>query len=186
MKFTKNNRLYFGCDGDTALYCVRKNKSGRWVVNKEHLIANGTTITTLNGFFFVNDYLFTMYDTAGGSGFIYRTDNTNTYTNTSTIETLINPLMAEGDRTAFKKLKAFSVAKDSTTGQLVLKYSVDGSAYVTLGTLASGGRLLVKGINESSGKPLVPGYEYQFKIESTGGAELTEVKYSYEIMPELI
>ena len=82
---------------------------------------------------------------------------------------------------------SFSIAKASTTGQLVLKYSVDGSSYVTLATLtAASGLLVLKGINEASGSPLLDGYEFQFKIESTGGAQITELKYEYEEISELI
>ena len=185
-KFLKDNQLYFGCDGDDALYCVRKNKRGRWVVNKEYYIANGTTVTSLNGFYFAGDYLFTMYDTAGGSGFFMRTDNSNTYTNSSVIETLINPQMDIDDRSKSKQLKSFSVSKASTTGELNIYYSVDGSAYVLLGTLTSGTSTTLKGSAEASATPLATGYEFQFKIVSTGGAELTEYKYSYEVIKELI
>lgn len=185
-KFLKDNKLYFGCDNDDALYCVRKNKRGRWVVNKEYYIANGTTITNLNGFYFVGDYLFTMYDTAGGSGFFYRTDNASTYANSSTLETLINPQMTIGDRSKLKQLKSFSVSKSSTTGILNVYYSVDGSAYVLLGTLSSGTSITLQGSAEASATPLATGYEFQFKVISTSGAEITEYKYSYEVIPELI
>ncbi len=186
LKFVRDNKLYFGCDNDDALYCVRKNKSGVWVVNKEHYIANGEVITNLQGFAFAGDYLFTMYDTAGDNGFLSRTNDTNTYTSSSVIETLINPNMSLSDRSKKKQLKSFSISKASTTGSASIYYSVDGSSYVLLGTTADTETMVLKGINEASGTPLASGYEFQFKLVSTGGAEIVEYKYEYENVPELI
>lgn len=186
LKVQNNGRLYFGGDNDDSLYVIYKNRQGSIVVSKGDYIANGTTVTTLRGFNIIGDYLFTMYDTAGGSGYISRTKVSPSYTNTSTYETNINPSMEINDRTKKKELKAVSVAKSSTTGQLIVKYSVDGSAYTTIGTLSASGSLVLKGTNESDGKPLLSGYEFQFKVESTSGAEPTELKYSYEVIPELI
>lgn len=183
-KYVKNNRLYFGCTGDTALYAVYKNNSGKWVVTKEHYIANGSTATVFRGFSFLGDYLFTMFDTAGGTGFFYRTDNASTYTNTSTYTTTINPAMDIGDRAKFKKLKKIfvSYAPLSANAQVVVKYRVDSDTdYTTILTETTDNRLRSFATTESTSKPFKEGYEYQFKIESTGGAEITEIRYEYDI-----
>lgn len=182
------DRLYFGCNNDDALYCVTKNKAGNFVVYKSHYVANGTTATSLVGFNFIGDYLFTMVNTSGSSGLVYRTDNSDTYTNTSFIETLINPSMPISDRTKKKQLKAISVATAPmpSSGTVTVKYSVDGSAYTTLFTDSTDSKIKSFSTSESTGTPVNAGYEYQFKIETTGGAEVTELKYTYEVLSEVI
>jgi len=62
--------------------------------------------------------------------------------------------------------------------------SVDGGAYFTIGTILN--KIVNKMTNLSDGNPFESGYEYQFKIALDTGAELTELKYSYEVMAELI
>jgi hypothetical protein len=44
----------------------------------------------------------------------------------------------------------------------------------------------MKAVREAAGAPLGTGYEFQFRVESTNGAELTEIKYDYEVIKELI
>lgn len=179
-------KLYFGGDNDDSLFVVYKDKSGNIVVSRDRLLNNGDVITTLRGFSIVNDYLFTMFDTASTSGNVYRTKVTSTYTNESTYESLINPNMALDDRTKLKKLKFVSVAKDSSTGQLVVSVSIDGASYVAVATLATVGKLVKKETKTATGIALPDGYEFQFKVESTTGAELTEVKYAYEVIEKNI
>lgn len=185
-KAVVGNKLYFSGDNADSLYVVQKKENGTIVFSKDRYINNGSTITTLNGLNIFGDYLFTMFDTGSTSGNFYRTKVTPSYTSTSVYETTINPNMDLSDRTHKKKLKSISISKASTTGQLVIKYSADGSAYTTIATLTAGSKLVLKATNESTGKPLADAYEYQFKIESTAGAQLTEVKYAYEVVPELI
>ncbi len=175
------SKLYFGGDHDDALFVVYKDKSGNIVVSRDRLLNNGSVVTTLRGFSLVGDYLFTMFDTASLTGNVYRTKVTSTYSSASTYESLINPNMTLDDRTKLKKLKFVSVAKASTTGQLVASVSIDGGAYTTVATLAASDKLVKKETKTATGIALPDGYEFQFKVESTGGAEQTEVKYSYEI-----
>ena len=179
-------KLYFGGDNDDSLFVVYKDKTGSIVVSRDRLLNNGDAVTTLRGFSLVGDYLFSMFDTAGTSGNVYRTKVTSTYTNESTYESLINPNMTLDDRTKLKKLKFVSVAKASTTGQLVVSVSIDGAAYVTVATLTTGGKLVKKEIKTATGIALPDGYEFQFKVESTTGAELTEIKYGYDVIEKNI
>jgi len=121
--------------------------------------------------------------------YLVRTNDASTFTATSIYESLINHGMSEEDRGKKKQLKAISVAKTSTTGQLVLKYRVDSqssSDWVTVLTLSSGGKLNRKEHRLASGLPFNTGYEYQFRVESTDGAELTEIKYEYDVYKEVI
>ena len=180
IKAKANGRLYFGGDNDDSLYVIYKDRQGKIIVSRDRFIANGTTVTTLRGFNVIGDYLFAMYDTAGGNGFCYRTKVTSSYTNNSTYESLINHGMEVNDRSKKKQLRAISVSKASTTGQLVVSYKVDGGAYITIGTLSASGNLVLKETRAVAGQ-FKEGYEYQFKVESTSGAEFTELKYVYEV-----
>jgi hypothetical protein len=179
-----NGRLYFGCDNDDSLYVVYKNKQGRIIVSKDRYLNNGSVVTTLRGFNIIGDYLFVGFDTAGNTGNWYRTKVTSSHTFTSYYETNINPNMPVEDRSKKKQLKSISASKGSTTGTVTLQYSVDGSAYTSIGTTVS--QLVNKMTNDYLGNPFEAGYEYQFKIASDAGAEPTELKYSYEILNEII
>lgn len=183
-KTVVNGRLYFGCDNDDCLYVVTKNKAGSWIITKDRYMANLETITTLRGFEIINDYLFVMYDTASTTGNFYRTKVTSGYTFSSKLETLINHGMPIADRTKHKQLQAISVSKAENVGQMTLQYSVDGSAFTSIGTDMTG--LVNKMINEYTGEPFLDGYEYKFIVVSDGGASPTELKYSYTTDEELI
>lgn len=192
-KAKQSNKLYFACQGTfngTAtpfqIWTVSRTQSG-WSVSQDRLVKDANEAITINGFNLIGDYLWVgFYDDADGR--FYRTkgeDVTATYP-TCTYESLINPSMETGDKTKKKKLNAISVAKSSTTGALTVYYKVDGGSYNTIGTLSASGSLVLKATNESTGIPFADGYEYQFKVESTSGAEFTELKYAYEVTPELI
>lgn len=179
-------KLYFTGDYDDSLYVVYKDTNGTVVVSKDRFINNGDPVTTFNGFFIYGDYLFSMFDTSGGSGKFFRTKVTSSYTATSVYESLTNHSMDLEDRTKKKKLHFVSVAKSSTTGQLVVSVSVDGGAYQAVATLAASTSLVKKESRLASGSPFVEGYEFKFKVESTAGAELTELKYAYEVVEKNI
>ena len=184
-KATVNGRLYFGCDNDDSLYVIYKNEVGNLIVSRDRYMANGTVVTNLRGFNVIGDYLFIGYDTATTTGNFYRTKVTPVYPFDSYMVTTINPNMEVGDRTKKKQLKAVSVAKAGTTGTVYLQYSYDGG--VTFYTVGSAFTALVnKMTNQYDNSPFEQGYEYQFKILSEGGAEVTELKYSYDVIEELI
>lgn len=188
-KSKNNNRLFFACEASVngtslnQIWVVSKN-GNKWSVSPDRTVNNDTPLTgNINGFSLIGDYLWANFNTAS----LFRTRLASATYPTSTYESLINPGMAEDDRTKKKTLKVISVSKSSSTGQLVLKYRVDStSSYTTIGTLSAGGSLVLKAANQSNAQPFNSGYEYQFLVESTLGAELTEVKYTYEVLNELI
>ncbi len=182
-KARSSNRLYFGGDNGDAIYVIQKNADGSIIVSKDRYVNNGTAYTTLRGLALFGDYLFTMFDTAGQAGNIYRTKVTSSYTNTSVFETNINPSMDIADRAKLKGLNmvSLSTAPLIAGASVTVKYSVDGAAYTTLFTESTDGRITTPSSNENGGSPFLDGYEYQFKIESTGGAEPTELRYKYEV-----
>lgn len=193
-KQKQNSKLYFvgkitiqGVESFQIFVCG-KNRNGNWFLNPDRLINNDTVVGDVLGFNLIGDYLWAGYRTSSVN-YLVRTDDASTLTATSIYESLINHGMADEDRTKKKTLKAISIAKTSTTGQLVLKYRIDtqnSANWVTICTLTAGTKLNMKAVRETTGVPLGTGYEFQFRIESTGGAELTEVKYDYEVIKELI
>ena len=189
-KSKNNNRLFFACAASingtslNQIWVVSKN-GDKWSVSPDRTVNNDTALTgNINGFSLIGDYLWANFNSIGS---LFRTRLTSATYPTSTYESLINPGMPEGDRTMKKQLSTISVSKASSTGQLVLKYRVDSTgAYTTIATLTTGGKLVLKATNESTGTPFNSGYEYQFLVESTLGAELTELKYTYKEENELI
>jgi len=177
-----NKRFFFSCKASingTALnqiWVVGKNK-GQWFVSPDRLVNNNTTLSgDVTGISLIGDVLWAGFDTNK----FYRTNVSSSNYPTATYESLINPNMPLDDRTKLKKLKFVSVAKSSTSGQVVVSVSVDGAAYVTVSTLVASSKLVKKEAKSSTGIALPDGYEFKFKVESTNGAELTETKYSYD------
>ncbi len=193
-KQKQNDKLFFvgkitvqGVETFQIFVCG-KNKSGNWFLAPDRLVNGDTAVGDILGFNLIGDYLWAGYSTSSVN-YLVRTNDAANFTATSIYESLVNHGMSEEDRGKKKQLKTVSVAKTSTTGQLVLKYRVDSqssSDWVTICTLSSGGKLNRKEGKESTGLPFNAGYEYQFRVESTSGAELVEVKYEYDVYKELI
>lgn len=181
------NRLYFGGDYSDTLFVIEKKGDGSIVVNKDRFINNGSSITTLRGLYIIGDYLFTMFDTANTSGNFYRTKVTSSYTNTSFWETNINQNMQVSDRKKKKVLKnvTVSMAPLPAGASVTVKYSVDGASYVNIISESLDGKITTSTTRDVNNKPLLDGYEYQFKVESTGGAEITGLDYEYEVLGQI-
>lgn len=177
------NKLYFGGDNSTSLYCVEKRKDGSIVVSKDRFLNNGTAITTLRGLYILGDYLFTMFDTAGTSGNVRRTKVTSSYTDTSYLTTTINPSMNIYDRSKIKTLKSvtLNMVPLPAGASATVEYSVDGASFVEILSESTDNKISSQSAAETNGKRFLPGVEYQFKIKSTGGAEIISLEYEYEI-----
>ena len=189
-KAKQSNKLFFACSASlngTALnqiWVAGFNDAGQWFMTPDRLINNNTALTgQINGFSLLGDYLWAGFNDDGS---FFRTRFTSATYPTATYESLTNHSMDLDDRTKKKKLHFVSVAKSSTTGQLVVSVSVDGGAYQTVVTLASGGSLVKKEARLATAAPFTDGYEFRFKVESTNGAEMTELKYAYEVIEKNI
>lgn len=183
-----NKRFFFSCKATingTALnqvWVVGKSK-GQWFVTPDRLVNGNTTLSgDVTGLSVIGDVMWVGFDTNK----FYRTNVSSAYYPTATYESLINPNMTLDDRTKLKKLKFVSVAKASTTGQLVVYVSVDGGAYQSVVTLTASSKLVKKESRLATGGQFTEGYEFKFKVESTTGAELTEIKYAYELVEKNI
>ena len=118
-----------------------------------------------------------------------KTDNQATYTATAIRETQINPWMVKEHKSKQKKFEAVSLsyAPLPADGQVVLKYKIDGGSYTTIFTETTDSALkTIRTINDSGGAVISDGREVEFRIESTGGVEITELAYDYVLIEEAI
>jgi hypothetical protein len=157
----------------------------------DRLPRNDTALNagSLKGFYRTGDYVFVAYLNPADSKYtIWRTNDQVSYTATSVVETTINQGMPEADRTVNKQLEAVSISFESlpSGAQGVLKYRVDGGAWTTILTEATDGVITAEQVMDASGTEFTFGREYEFHAESTGGAEITELKYKYKVLSTLI
>lgn len=191
LKQVKNNVLYFPMslylDGTRVhqLWCVYRNESGEFIVQPDRKLNNDTEITTdvINGFSMIGDWVWCNFGTSS-SGSLLRTNDSAVFTATSSYETLVNPGMNDADLSAEKSLKWVRVRSGSPTGvshTVSVYYKVEGGDWVLLGTASSSAKTTIKTYGaESSNKPLKPGREYSFKIETTGNGEIYSLEYDYD------
>lgn len=179
-------QIYIDGQQVNQVWVCGRNPAGYYFVTADRLANNDTALTgTVDGFSIVGDYMWTAYN---GAGALKRTNDTDLFTATSVYDTLINPGMAIPDRTKKKQLKAASISYPPlpTAGQVVLQYSVDGGAYVTISTETEDSKITTESVKDAAGSAFTAGREYRFRINSTGGAEVTELKYVYDVLTTLL
>lgn len=193
-KQKNGDKLYFGLNNDYAVYAFGINKNGQYILTQDKYFNNesiiGSSLSALNmigdvlwrGFgTFTNAYVFMRSLISGFS-------ENYTYNSTSIYRTTINPNMPVADRQLDKQLVAVKVSYTGTTGGIVgVQYSVDGSAFVYAlmeGTVAGEG---VKNTTaQLDDNAFLDGKEIVFQIESTGGVQIKELKYKYNVIAEVI
>lgn len=185
-KYKSGNNLYFGAkltlngSARACLFVIGKKDDGTWVLAGDVNVNNDTALTgNIEGFVKFEDIWFIAFN---GDGSVNRTISDGSYSGTSIIETLINPNMIIEDRHIDKQLKsvAFSYKKLSSTGQVLVKVKTDGGSYETLFTETTDDAVNTVVVANSSGDSLPRGREFEFRIESSGGAVVTEGSYEYE------
>ena len=85
-----------------------------------------------------------------------------------------------------KQLTSIVVRYDSlpTAGQCVVKYKVDGGSYITVFTETTDSVVFTE-TPTAGGTSFTSGRDYEFRIESTGGAEIVGLEYNYENLETL-
>lgn len=185
-----NNRLYFQMSVTIngtkreGVWSIGRSSSGEpFAVVHERTPNNDTALTggTLNGFFIVGDYVFQSYQD-NGSFALSKTDNSENYSVTGTIETTINPKMIEDDRPKLKKIISAGLLYESlpTNGQAVLKYRVDDGSYTTVFTETTNSAVATEFPVSDEGRDI------ELKVEETGGAKISGIYYDYKPMETLI
>lgn len=199
VNFIKNNRMYFSVnivpnDGVSnnyyGLWSVGKNAQGRYVVTIERIATNDNSETGVLAAAIAGDFV-SMVHTAIGTitSTINGQTSSSTYAATSVYESGINQDMPEEEKWRDKKLMKFSCSfLPLTTGaQVVAKVRVDQTGngnWKTLFTKTtsspdSGLTIYETDINISMAVP--DGRNLEFRLESTGGAQIVGYTYTYEI-----
>lgn len=197
-KQKKNNRLYFGLNGAsvggtvfdyTGIWSVGRNgETEPFSVSFIQLANNDTYPNAIKGFILAEDYFYVSSTAQNTNAFtLTKTNDSATYTATSVYTTVINPNMPDVDKFKKKKLQAVAVTYTPlpADGQVVLKYRVDGGNWTTVFTETTDSAQITE-ITQAGSTMFTDGREYEFSIESTGGAEITGLAYKYETLSTLI
>lgn len=158
----------------------RKNVNSNFTLSLDYIIDSviDTANFKINSFGNAGNYWFINHSADFS---VHKTDDAANYTETSVYET---PIINNGDSSITKKLIGVTIytAPLPTAGQVVLKYRKDeDTSYTTIFTHTTDNSISHSAINiESSGATLPQFKEIQFRIESTGGAEITGLKFKVE------
>jgi hypothetical protein len=179
-KTVKNNRVFFcakimtntaGTQYNEGIWSFgRKNANYPYALTLDYIDENVTT-AGIQSFGAAANFFFISYNNDGS---IDKIDDSANYNFSSILETQI---LNFGDTDTDKNLLSFKVtfAKLLSGQAITLKYKVDDdTTFTTIGTFNTAGRLSKTFLNiESTGLAFTSGREYVFRIESTGGAEIT-------------
>jgi hypothetical protein len=186
-----NNRIYFmmkitinGTLRQGVWSVGRPSLNSPFSVVHERTPNNDTALTNgvFYNFFYAGDFLFMSYDDNGTES-MTKTNDTETYTATSTLETTINPNMEPLDRLRKKQLISVTVGYEAipTSGQVILKYKVDGGSYTTVATDTTVASRFLERTALDAGTQFTSGREYEFRIESKG-TPITSLTYKYKAL----
>lgn len=180
----KDNKLYFAIGGESAVYMVCKNKSGRYIITQDRLISTGDEVTNVFAINFVGDVMYIAF-LEDGTYKLTATDRESSvpYVNTARYVTSINPEMPEEDREVDKTLLSVQINFDCdyNFGSTVLKYKVDGTT-ATIGTITNSisTNLTLNNTTESDGTPFKTGKDIQFIVESRC-SNIKSIRYNYQV-----
>jgi hypothetical protein len=185
-----NDGLYFLMDitlpddnRHTGIWSITGNSKGFSVVH-EYLPNNDTALDPstgqLHGFIIIGGYAYIAYQTASVF-YLTKTDDQANYNATSIRQTTINPGMPIADRSAYKQLEAVSLSYVPlpSGAQATLLYRVDGGEWISVIVETTDGAVNTETTADATGTAFVKGRNYEFYMESNGGAEICEVKYRY-------
>jgi hypothetical protein len=204
VNFVHANRLYFSVtinpnDGISnsyqGLWSIGKNTAGHYVVTIERMATNIGTETGVLAAAISGDFVSIAHTANGTLTYtINGATSSSTYAATSIYESVVNPDMPAADKANNKKLLAVAAYfVPLTTGQqVVLKARVDSNdkaAWVTLFTKTSASPDTLLTMYESQitqAMGLIDGVNFEFRLESTGGAQITGFAYKYKVLPSNI
>jgi len=179
-KAVKNNRLFFsakimtndtGTEYHEGIWSFgRKSVAYQWALNLDIIDENVST-SGIQSFGTAANYFFIAHSADGS---IDKTNDTATYSFTSVYESQVYNFDNAFDDKTFKKFK-LAVRKLASGESVTVKYKVDDeTSFTTIGSISTTGLLARSFINiESTGDNFKTGREFIFRIESSGGAEIT-------------
>lgn len=181
-KTVKNNRLFFACkiftndlgtEYNEGIWSFgRKNSSYPYALSLDYIDENATS--GIQAFDSAGNFFFIAYNSDGS---VDKTNDVAIYAFTSILETQIfnfgdiaNDKRLNNVKVSFRELKI--------NESIVLKYKIDGDlTWTTIGTFSTMGETSKTFLREElNNKDFVSGREFAFRVESTGGAEITELK----------
>ena len=179
-KAVKNNRVFFACKIMTNSAGTEYNE-GIWSFGRKNvnypfsltldIIDENINTSGIQSFGTAANYFFI---THSGDGSVDKTNDASTYAFTSVYESQIFNF---GDVNTDKTLQNVKVSFNRLlSGQsLTVEYRVDGAtAWTTIGTYSTVDMFSHTFLNiESTGGAFASGREYEFRLESTGGLEIT-------------
>lgn len=175
-----------------GVWSFGRNQTGNWTLVHERTPDNDTLtensgLGNLYNFIYVGDYLFQAFINSSSAHEVTKTNNTASFTATSIFESTVNQGMDLKDKIKNKQLKSISIGYktlSAISGQVVVKYKVDGGSYTTVATCTTTGVNVLE-FTTASGVPFTAGREYEFRLESTLGAEIINFEYDYDVIPTL-
>ena len=200
VNFIHRNKMYFSLDlvgggsstSKKGLWAFGKNKSGQWAINVERYgTTDGSDASVLAAAFRL-DYLFACVTSVGtlNVGVTSAAGWASEFASPSYLETSVNPLMDSRRDTKLdvglqKQLASVALhyVPLPSTGQVVLKYRVDGGSWITIFTETTTGAVVTERTMDASSTQFTQGRNYEFRIESTGGARVLGLTYKYEDIP---
>lgn len=179
-KAVKNNRLFFaakvftntaGTEYNEGIWSFgRKNSLYQFALSLD-LVSENISTAGIQSFGSAGNFFFISHSNDGS---IDKIDDTAVYTFTSLVETQIYNF---GEIEMEKRLDKVKVSfrKLAAGESVVLKYKVDGAtSWTTIGTFTTDDALSHTFVREETNdKDFASGKEFKFRIESTGGAEIT-------------
>lgn len=194
----KGNKMYFACavpfnssTSTQSTFNLGIYAFGRKDVNSPFAL----TLDYVEEAVDTSNFKFVSFGNAGNywfinhsaDGSITKTDDSANYTFTSVYET---QKFFDGDVSDEKQLYGIAVttAPMSAAGQVVVKYRKnEETSYTTILTNTTDDSVSKEAVNiESTGSNLPSFNEIQFRIESTGGAEITGFKFVYDVLTDVL
>lgn len=199
VNFVKNGRLYFSVtvnpnDGVTNVYkglwSVGKNAAGHYTVTIERMATNDGSETTVLAAAIAGDFVAMVRD-ADGTLVCNTNGQTSsaTYGATSVFESGVNPDMPQEDLWRDKKLISVAVMMVPLTSgaQVVMKTRVDNTGVANYQTLLTkttsspDSSLVVYETTINATMNVPDGRNFEFRLESTGGAQIVGYNYTYKL-----
>jgi len=181
MKYTKDSTIHAG------VWSVRFHE-GQFALVQEREPDTGLTLTENfipKGFIKVGDILFQTYINTGGGTFVTSKTNEQTaYADNSVWASIINPNIEAKYMSRKKQLIAVSMSYETlpTAGSAKLEYKIDGGSWTEIFTETTDSAVNTEAVVDVNGAQFAEGREYEFRITSTGGAEITELKYKWDTL----
>lgn len=173
----------------SGVWSIGRNPGTReWTLVLEKTPLNDTALNashTLRGFINLREYTFQAFENPTGTFDMTKTNDQEAYTATSYLETTVNPNMSSADFFSKKKLVSITChyEKLPSGASVTMKYKTDGaSSYTTVQTDSTDDSVTMEAFVDTNGSAFTDGRNFEFRLESTGGAVITGFSYKYEVM----